>query len=146
MSDEEMDIPDDVDIPSFKAFSIDEIYDYMVAENDYASLEDLNANIANARISLFKVAENMNIADRKSREARVAYERALNREYLKSSGRTAADRKAYASIKCEHLENQCLYYEQAERELGRFMAALRLELQTLQSIGNNLRQQMKMEE
>lgn len=136
---------EDFTLPDLKGFNIHDVYDYSLAETDYEDLNKLNEHVAHARVALFKVTEKINIAERKARVARLEYERAFNRQYLRSTAKTASDKKIFASIQCEELENTCVYFEQIEKELSRIASTLRMELQTLQGVGNNLRQQMKME-
>lgn len=132
-----------IDLPSFKKRDFKSIYDYENEIVDYENLEALNRAIRQARLGLFKVTEHINQYERLETDSKTKYERALRRETLKSTAKTENERKARASLKCEDLENDWLVHHQTREELVRFSHALRLELQSLQGLGNNLRQQMK---
>lgn len=136
---------DDPSLPSFKKWDTNRYYDYVGQVVDYESLEELNTSIREARFALFRVMEDINLFERQEKTAKAHYERQHRRAYMSASGRTEAIRRAAADLQCENLENDAMVFEQARLELTRLSNTLRLELQTLQALGNNLRQQMKME-
>lgn len=132
-------------LPTLKKWKQSSYYNYENEIVDYESLENLNKSVNQARLALFKVADMTNQYERLEREAKIKYERAYRRAYLSSSEKTETSKKARAELQCEDLENEYISYEQVKTELMRMSNTLRLELQTLQAVGNNLRQQMKME-
>lgn len=132
-----------ITLPDYKAWSAKKIYDFENEITDYESLEDLNRTINQARIALFKTTESINKYDRAESEAKLAYDRAWRREFLKSTAKTETEKRNRASLMCEDLENDWLMQHQIKEELIRLSHTLRLELQTLQALGNNIRQQMK---
>lgn len=134
-----------IDLPDFKNWKSSQLYDYANQITDYQSLKELGESINAARIALFKVTDQINRYERLERKARINYERSFRREFLASTERTDSLRKNRAALICEELENNFLEYEQMKNELLRLSAALRLELQTMQTVGNNMRQQLKME-
>lgn len=134
-----------IELPKLKKWSQSTYYDFESEIVDYESLEKLNRSVNAARLALFKVAEMTNNYERLEREARLKYDRAYRREYLASTAKTETAKKARAELKCEDLENEYIAHEQVKIELMRMSNTLRLELQTLQAVGNNLRQQIKME-
>lgn len=134
-----------VNLPELKAWDTKRIYDYAAQISDYEDLAALAQAINAARVALFKVTEQINRYDRQERAAKLKYERAYRRAYLESMEKTEAMKKMRAELSCEGLENEYIVAEQLKNELNRMSYSLRLELQTLQAIGNNLRQQMKME-
>lgn len=134
-----------ISIPTFKRWNIEQFYDYKKHIFDYEKIAELTTATDNARIALFEINEKINSAERKEKMCKVKYERAHRREYLKASNSTEAKRKAYADLQTEHLEDDVIVYEQVRMELVRASNTVRLELQMLQSVGNNLRQLLKME-
>lgn len=132
-------------MPKFKQWRTGRFYDYENQIADYSSLEELNDSIKEARIALFKVNETINQYERKAEEAKVRYGREWRREYMKAADKTDAGKKARADLMCERHEDDMIVNNQVKTELVRLSNSLRLELQTLQSLGNNLRQQLKME-
>lgn len=132
-------------LPNLQNWSLAQVYDYAKQINDYETLSDLGNAINVARIALFRLTDRINKYERQERAAKVKYDRAYRRAYLGSSEKTEAQKRLRAELACEHLENAYIEAEQLRIELNRAANSLRLELQTLQAIGNNLRQQMKME-
>lgn len=130
-------------LPKFKNWPTKKIYDFENEIMDYEGLEDLNKNINQARMALFKTTDLINKYEREEKEAKLLYDRRHRREFLASTAKTAAERTAKADLMCEDLENDHLMKQQMKDELQRLSHALRYELQTLQGIGNNLRQQIK---
>ena len=135
----------DVVLPNYKKWNSEAFYNYADQINDYEDLEGLSHAITQARIALFKVTDQINKYDRLAKGKKIEYERAYRREYLRSVERTENLKKARADLACENLENDYLVNEQLVSELIRLSNTLRLELQTLQAVGNNIRQQLKME-
>lgn len=133
-----------IKLPKFKAWDSTRIYDYENEILDYESLEDLNRTINQARIALFKTTDSISRYEREEREAKLQYERAHRRELLRSTAKTADERRARADLMCEDLENDWLIKAQIKDELVRLSHTIRQELQALQGLGNNLRQQIKM--
>jgi hypothetical protein len=134
-----------ITIPSLKRWGSKTFYDHEEMIVDYETLEELNNAVNAARKALFIVTDKINKYDRLEREARIEYDRTYRRAYIASSEKTENAKKARAELMCEELENKYIAHEQLKVELGRLSQTLRLELQTLQAVGNNLRQQMKME-
>lgn len=132
-----------ISLPQFKNWKMKTAYDYENEIGDYESIEQLNSTINQARLALFKTAESINKYERLERSAKAEYERAHRRALLQSTAKTADERRARADLMCENLENELLLHSQIKDELIRFSHSLRLELQTLQTLGNNIRQQLR---
>lgn len=132
-------------LPSIKNWKGSRFYDYENHIFDYEQIEELNSAIKSARFALFELTDKINECERVERVSKVKYEREWRRSYLNSNEKTESLKKARADLLCEELENKVIVYEQLRGELNRLSAAIRLELQTLQGLGNNLRQQIKME-
>ena len=135
----------DFDLPVLTQWSAKQIYDYSAQISDYEDLVQLGHSITAARVALFKITEKINEYERKEKEARIKYERAYRRAYLESIEKTETLKRHRAELSCEGLENDVVGAEQLKNELIRMSHSLRIELQTLQTVGNNMRQQMKME-
>lgn len=129
--------------PAMKNWRASKFYDYDNEIIDFENLEELNRTTNQARKALFKVTEAINKYEREEREHTTLYKRTWRREFLKSIAKTESERKARADLACEDLENSMIAAQQVKDELVRLSHALRIELQTLQAIGNNLRQQYK---
>lgn len=149
MSEENIDSSSDkklaeIELPDLLRWSTEKLYNYKENISNY-DLETLGNAINSARLALFRVTDQINKYERLEKLAKVEYDRSMRREYLSSMEKTDSLRRARASLACESLENEFIKNEQMKIELLRLSNSLRLELQTLQSIGNNIRQQMKME-
>lgn len=134
---------DDAPLPKFVAWSTDKLYNFSDQTVDFSTLDEYNAALAEARTAMFKLNERINDYERKERLAKVKYDRAYRRAYLSSSEKTESAKRSRAELKCEHLENDLVILEQLNKELQRTAYVLRQELQALQTVGNNLRQQLK---
>lgn len=132
-------------LPKLRQWNSSQLYSYDDNISDYESIEELNSAINSARKALFEINDKINGAERQERMAKTKYEREHRRAYLGSNEKTESARKARADLLCEELENNTIVYEQVRGELVRMSNAIRLELQTLQALGNNIRQQLKME-
>lgn len=131
----------------FKKWRISHFYDYVEETGvDYESLSNLNESIRKARVALFRMTDAINSYEREETAAKKKYEHQWRRAYFKSSDKTDSARKTRADLLCEEYEDKYVVAGQLKSELVRAASAVRLELQTLQAIGNNLRQQLKMEE
>jgi hypothetical protein len=134
-----------ITVPKFKEWDTRTVYDYVNQISDYESLEKLAIATNAARLALFKVNEQINKFERNEKAAKVQYDREFRRAYIGSMEKTDNMKRMRAALACEDLENLHLYATQVKEELVRMSFTLRTELQTLQSIGNNMRQQLKME-
>lgn len=121
-----------------------DFYDYEGEIEDYESLENLTTTVNAARLALFKVTDEINEVERKAARFKLRYDRAYKRYYLSLHNvKPDSVRKMKAELKCEAFEDDLIVQEQLKSELSRLANSLRLELQALQGIGNNIRQQMR---
>lgn len=132
-----------ISLPKFYKWKVGAIYDYDGMIVDYENLDDLARATNKARRALFVITDKLNEYERKEKLSKLAYDREYRREYLTSSEKTESAKRARAELKCEELENEWQTYVQLNSELTRLSHSMRQELQILQSIGNNLRQQLK---
>lgn len=131
-----------IKLPKFRE-KID-FYDYESEIEDYEALEDVTSSTNAARLALFRVTEEINECERKVSQYKLAYDRAYRRYYLSlDSVKPDSVRRMRAEMKAEKFEDKLIVQEQFKSELSRLANSLRLELQALQGIGNNVRQQMR---
>lgn len=131
-------------VPSMKKMTVSQFYDYENQIVDYEDLKDLNEAISSARSALFQLTDQINKAERIETRAKTAYNRAWRRAYMSSSEKTDQGRKSRADLACEHLEDDLIVASQVKSELIRSCNSVRMELQTLQTVASNFRQQIKM--
>lgn len=131
-----------ITLPKFQAK--ESFYDYENEIEDYEALEDVTRSTNAARLALFRVTEEINQCERKAAQYKLAYDRAYRRYYLSATDvKPDSVRKMRSEMKCERFEDKLIVQEQLKSELSRMANSLRLELQSLQGIGNNIRQQMR---
>lgn len=110
---------------------------------DYENLENINDTINSLRVALFKVTKAIDNNERKLRYAKVNYDREFRREYLMSTERTETRKKEFAALMSEQLEDKVIYLEQVNSEIKRRSTLLRDELGIMNTLSNNIRQQLK---
>ena len=125
-----------------QTFPTSRIYDYFSNILDYETFDELSNAINSARLALFDATDKLNTVDRKSRIAKTEYERRWRRAYLSSNEKTDFAKRTYADI-CVRMR-MTTWLKQVVKEMGRICNVLRLELQTLQTVSNNLRQQLRL--
>lgn len=115
------------------------------AENivDYENLVDVNNTINSLRVAMFKLTRGLDDTERKLKLAKVKYERAFRREYLTSSEKTETRKKEYASLMTEDIEDEVIYLDQMRSEFVRRATLMRDELSIMNTLSNNIRQQIK---
>ena len=135
----------DFSMPSFKKWDVSKFYDYKNEILHYEDFQKLEESVKAARLANFKITKALISYSTKEEEAKVKYKRAWSRAYLNSNEKTDSAKKARADLACERLENDVLVNSRVRADLAKLSDTLKMELQMLQSIGNNLRQQLKME-
>lgn len=115
------------------------------AENivDYENLADVNNTINSIRVALFQTTRGLDGTERKLKVAKTRYDRVFRREYLTSTEKTETRKKEYASLMAEEIEDEVIYLEQMRSELMRRTTLLRDELSIMNTLSNNIRQQLK---
>lgn len=133
-----------VDPPDFTKWRVKKLYDYESVAASYEGLEELEQAINAARKAMFLLTEKINEYERKEREAKMYYDRSYRQEFMASNEKTDSAKRIRAEIKCEQLENEWAQLDQLKKELIRTAQTLNTEIAMLQTMGHNLRQQMKM--
>lgn len=130
--------------PSFFEWNSESFFDSENLIVDFTTFEEFDAAFQNSRRALFAVTDKINKAEREAKKAKVAYDRAWKRTFLESTEKTDAMKRARADIKCEELENEWLKWSQVAEELNRMAFALRTEINSMNTVANNLRAQLKL--
>lgn len=131
----------EITIPDIKSINVSKIYAYEEFV-DFEDMEAVNKALFSAKSALFTVTDKINSFENKLTRAKTAYNREWRRRYLSSTGKTDTARKMEADLYCENLEDDVIVYEQIREDLKRLSNILRIELQSLQTISSNLRQQI----
>lgn len=110
---------------------------------DYNDMAAINQAIDTVRIAMFKINENLRVAEAKVASAKIAYDRNYNRSYiLASDAKTEGVRKAIAQIKSEAYENKLVVRQDIVRELIRRTRLMANELEALKTLSYNVRKEM----
>lgn len=134
---------EDIVTPKTIKFNLSDDYKYSDNIIDYSDLEELNKAINQARVALLRLTEKINKYQIYENKAKKKYERAYNRAYIQSLEKTDSMKRMHASISCEDLENEHFKWEQYRYSLQRSAQAVRSEMEMLNTLSNNLRQQLK---
>lgn len=115
------------------------------AENivDFETLDTVNDTINSVRVALFKATRALDDTERKLKLAKTKYDREFRREYLSSTEKTEARKKEYAALMAEDIEDEVVYLDQMKIELQRRTMLLREEMSIMNTLSNNIRQQIK---
>ena len=132
---------EDFTIPHLKTITVTNYYDFELF-SDFEDLVQVNKAILYAKQALFRVNSKLSIYEGKVSAAKAAFNRKWRREYLKSKVKTDTGRKINADLECEDLEDEVIINEQIRDDFKKLSYILKTELQTLQTVSSNIRQQM----
>lgn len=110
---------------------------------DYSDMRAINLAIDKLRLALYKTSDHLKEAERRSAKSKLDYERAYNRNYLLSEGKTDSVRKAIAQIKSEKLENKWRTRDMIVRELNSRLRMMSIELDALKTLAYNMRKEIE---
>lgn len=133
----------DISLPDVKSVDFRKLYAYENAV-DFETMEEVNRAIGEAKIALFEANNKLSRYEAKLAVAETGYKRAWRREYLSSGQKTDAARKTEADVNCEELEDEVIVHKQVREDLKRLAYALRIEMQSLQTVASNIRQQLNL--
>lgn len=111
---------------------------------DFETLEDLGRSINNARKAYFNLSKKFDKASRAYLSKEFIYSQAVRRSMVESKAGSVAAKKLEAEIENEHLELDMMKSKIVLDETRRALDLIRLELQTLQTVSNNVRQQLRL--
>ncbi len=119
-------------------FSEDDIF-------DPGELNGANAQVTVLLKELFTTTRKLNDLSDDLANAELRFKKAWHVSYMEGPGGepTATARKIYADLQCEHLSNTVSGYKLSTEKLERWARFLRDNLRALETISNNLRQQIK---
>lgn len=110
---------------------------------DYTDIQLLHYHINRAREALVILTDKINEAESMRLKAKNERDKAWRRALVESSEKTQTLREVRADIATEDLDDIYQAYDNALKQLIRNSQVIIKELQTYQTIANNLRQQMK---
>jgi len=133
----------EINLPDFLKVPIDKYYRFEDIVKDYSDFEELGNAINECRMSMFRITEYLNKAERAAKLASIEYDRKYRREFISSNGKTESERRMRAALICEDLENKKFAADQYREELTRMSFVIKSELSALQMIANNFRSEIR---
>jgi hypothetical protein len=110
---------------------------------DYNDMVAINKSIDQVRLAMFKINENLRVAEARAAKSKVEYDRNYNREYiLADSAKTSEIRRTIAQIKTEKYENKLIVRQEVVKELVRRIRLMSNELEALKTLSYNVRKEM----
>lgn len=114
-------------------------------EIDYEEIRKLNDILNNNLYELREVNFELTKIEREKTKIDLKYKRKYRTEYLKNTdSKNENQRKILTEIECEELESKSMYYEELVRELNRKSMEIRTAINVLNTIGFNIRQELKL--
>lgn len=110
---------------------------------DYNDMRAVNLAIDKLRIAMYKTSDHLKEAEQRAAKSKLAYDRAFNRSYLLSEGKTDGIRRAIAQIKTEDLENKWRTRDMIVRELNSRLRLMSVELDALKTLAFNMRKELE---
>lgn len=118
--------------------------DSIDSQVDVSDLCGVNEALRRVRSRLIETRRLINARARAYQDAETAYQQALRRARLTVDGRTAAEREALAEVMCEQKESTMRVSKALLDEATGLQRVLRMELDGLEALSNNLRAEMKL--
>lgn len=112
---------------------------------DYTDLTSVNRELVELRIRLHRVRKELKHAERESLKAKYAYEQDKKRTWIGISGGSDKSREAMAELICEESYSRYLVAATVAKEISQHSRDIRIELDTLIAIANNLRRQIDLQ-
>lgn len=109
---------------------------------DYRDLDNLNQALIKTAISTSEINKKLSKYERAEAKYEIEYKRKYRYELTNSNLATESKNKLNAEIKCEDLEMKILYCKQIIGELKRISNSLRMHLEIIETLGNNVRKEM----
>ena len=108
---------------------------------DYHELMGINKEIQDLLLRLHQVRQELAVAERAIIRTRIAYDQALRRELIKTTGGTEKTRQAWAEMLCEELYTEHAVAVQVAKEIQQISRDTRVQLDGLRELSNNIRRQ-----
>lgn len=122
-----------------------EIQDLEILNNvNHDDLTTLNKALVQLSKDLNKINEAIKKTEDYATRLDMQYKHNFRDLVIHSEYKTDSQKKMYAEIACEELEYQLVYYKMLLGQQKRYANTVRLQLDIIQTIGNNVRKEMGM--
>lgn len=110
---------------------------------DIEQLEEVNTESTKLLLKLRKINHMLVQEEREKLKLDSEYKNKFRKAYLaQENSKNETQRKLLAEIQCEELEIKIIKKEQIIKELNRLVQLIKIELDTLKTIGFNIRQEL----
>lgn len=134
----------DIKLPDFKDLEVVDASNYFDSFWDSLKVEKFNETLIATVLQMNDINKQINIYTQKKVKTELEYKHKLRYHILTVEAANATEKKILAELACEKLEARLAYLSEMIRELTQKSNQLRLELDTLKTIGFNIRQEMKL--
>ena len=131
-------------LPEFPNWDNLEEIDYSGSFWDDQDINSLNATLIKTALNLKAVNKEITKYERRKTQTEIIFKRKFREVVINSSAKTEAQKKLMAEIECQEEEWKLAYLDEILRELNRISMSLRVDLDTLKTLGHNLRQEMRL--
>lgn len=111
---------------------------------DSQEINDLNKTLVLTVKKLRLINSKINKYEREKTKAQLEFKHKKRRAIIEAEGSSQKEKSIVAEIECEEEEMKIAYLEEVISELTRESQSIRLELDTLKTLGMNLRQEMRL--
>lgn len=109
---------------------------------DYTNLSSINQELSSLRVRLHRVRKELKNAERAALRLKYDYDQQKKRTWIGISGGSDKSREAMAELICEESYSKYLVAATVAKEISQHSRDIRLELDTLRELSNNLRRQI----
>lgn len=134
----------DLKLPEFKDIEVVSYSNYFDNFWDSLKVEQYNETLISTVLQMNEINTQINQYSQKKVKTELEYKHKLRYNILTIEAANATEKKILAELACEKLEARLAYLSEMIRELTQKANQLRLELDTLKTIGFNIRQEMKL--
>lgn len=111
---------------------------------DSQEINDLNKTLVLTVKKLRLINSKINKYEREKTKAQLEFKHKKRRAIIEAEGSSQKEKSIVAEIECEEEEMKIAYLDEVISELTRESQSIRLELDTLKTLGMNLRQEMRL--
>lgn len=134
----------EIKLPNFKEIEVVSYSNYFDNFWDSLKVEQYNETLISTVLQMNEINNQINEYTQKKVKIELEYKHKLRYHILTVEAANATEKKILAELACEKLEARLAYLSEIIRELTQKANQLRLELDTLKTIGFNIRQEMKL--
>lgn len=119
-------------------------FNFLETFGDLGTLEKINEGILQLLFEMRKVSKELDEVEARRIKAEFALDVKYRREYFEvKSASNETQRKLIAEMACEKEEKEKIRYEELAKRKNRRINSIKIEIDSLKTIGYNMRQELK---